>query len=102
MHLSRRSLRLGLCLFGVVAMVVALGSVIAPSGLVSHAAAKAATVTYTGKVGSVTKGASAPTAPTNPGATSSNTHSPKIFTPLRVPHKAGAATVKASLPHVAS
>lgn len=104
MHLSRRSLRIGLCLFGVVAMVVALGSVFAPSGLVSHAAAKAATVTYTGKVGSVTKGASAPTAPTNPGATSSNTHSPKIFTPLRVPHKSGAAAanVKASLPHVAS
>jgi hypothetical protein len=105
MRLSRRSLRLGLCLLGVVAMVVAVAAVLVPSGLMSHAAPKAVAVRYTGKVGAVTKGASAATAPTNPGATSSNTKSPKIFTQLRVPHTAGAAaaaTVKGSIPHVAS
>jgi hypothetical protein len=89
MRLSRRSLLLGLCLFGVATMVVALGVVLVPSGLLSHAAPTAGTVTYTGKVGAVTKGASAATAPTHPGATASNTKSPKIFTPLRVPHKPG-------------
>jgi hypothetical protein len=87
-------------------MVVAVAAVLVPSGLMSHAAPKAVTVRYTGKVGAVTKGASAATAPTHPGATASNTKSPKMLVQLRVPHKAGAVaaatTVKGSVPHVAS
>ena len=79
MHLSRRSLRLGLCLVGVVAMVVAVAAVLAPSGLLSHAAPKAVTASYTGKAGTVTRVTSTATAPTHPGATASNTKSPRYL-----------------------
>jgi hypothetical protein len=87
-------------------MVVALAAVLVPSGLLSHAAPKAVTVHYTGKVGAVSKGAAAATAPVHPGATSSNTKGPKVLVQLRVPHKPGAAAAaasfKGSIPHVAS
>jgi hypothetical protein len=102
MRLSRRSLRIGLALFGVVVMIGALVAVFAPSGLLSHASPKAVTASYGGTAGSIKRLAASASAPANPNATPSRPKYPKALVQMKVPStKASAANaVRGTAPHL--